>query len=328
LGSRIVRGLLADDSVLPVQELRVLDIKDLQGITDDRLTFINGDVRDQTTVNEACLGVDGVIHSAALVDWGANRPEVVYDINFNGTKNLIDACKGNGVRALVSTSSVDAIYTGKPLRDIDELEPYPKKYPNMYGQSKSEAEQLVISNNTSSLSTCTIRPADIWGEGDPYHLEALFNMAKSGFYVRLGDGKSKCQHVYVGNCAHAHVLALKALLDGNENVEGQAYFITDGLAGNFFEFFDQIVLQSGQRVWPKNLWLPKWFAYGIGAISELIAWLVRPIKYYNPNFSRFAVNYTCTDLIFTSEKAKRDFGFENKYEVEEAIERTARYYSG
>jgi nucleoside-diphosphate-sugar epimerase len=61
-------------------------------------------------------------------------------------------------------------------------------------------------------------------------------------------------------------------------------------------------------------------------LSEFIAFILRPIKHYNPKFSRFAVVYTCTDFTFSSDRAKKDFGFEPKYSVEEAIERTAEHY--
>ena len=83
---------------------------------------------------------------------------------------------------------------------------------------------------------------------------------------------------------------------------------------------------SGYRIWPANLWLPRWFAYAIGAFSETIAWLWSPIKKYSPKMSRFAVVYTCTDYTFTSEKARRDFGFIPKYSKQESFDRTVSYY--
>jgi nucleoside-diphosphate-sugar epimerase len=151
-------------------------------------------------------------------------------------------------------------------------------------------------------------------------------MAKSGFYTRIGNGKALSQHVYSGNMAWAHVLAAKALAEGNAKISGNAYFITDSEPSNFFTFFDNIVSKSGYKIWPHNLWLPKGFAYFLGAISEYIAFAVRPIKYYTPKFSRFAVTYTCTDFTFSAEKAKKDFDFFPKYSKEEALERTVTYF--
>jgi nucleoside-diphosphate-sugar epimerase len=152
-------------------------------------------------------------------------------------------------------------------------------------------------------------------------------MAKSGFYVRLGNGKSICQHVYVGNMAYAHVLAATALWNGNKKVAGEIYFITDGKGTNFFKFFDQVVAGAGYRIFPKNLWLPRGLAYTIGAISEGIAVLMRPVKKYNPKFSRFAVTYTCTDYTFSANKAEIDFDFRPKYTTEQALKKTIAFYS-
>ncbi len=218
------------------------------------------------------------------------------------------------------------MYTGKPLVNIDESIGYPEKYTTMYCESKVLSEQLVKNENCNTFKTCILRPSDIYGEGDPYHVGSLINMAKMGFYVRLGNGKSKCQHVYVGNMAHAHLLAAKAVLEGNEQITGNAYFITDGPGDNFFTFFDQIVEKAGYKIWPRNFWLPKWLAYTLGSVSEFMAFLWRPIKRYNPKFSRFAVEYTCTDFTFNSDKANKDFGYHPKYNLDDAIARTADYF--
>jgi nucleoside-diphosphate-sugar epimerase len=180
--------------------------------------------------------------------------------------------------------------------------------------------------NNNGLKTVILRPSDIYGEADPYHVDSLINMAKGGFYVRLGNGKPKSQHVYVGNMAFAHVLACNALLQ-NKAVDGQVYFITDGPGSNFFRFFDQIVSGAGYKIWPKNLWLPRRFAYSIGFLSEMIAHLASPVKKYTPKFSRFAVIYTCTDFMFSADKAKKDLGFEPKYSDEEALQNTIAYYN-
>ncbi len=111
-------------------------------------------------------------------------------------------------------------------------------------------------------------------------------------------------------------------MDDHGRAAGQAYLLTDGSGSNFFIFFDKVVEGAGYRIRPKNLRLPRWVTYFLGIVSELIALLVRPVKYYNPKLSRFAVTYTCTDFTFSSDKAARDFGFKPKYSKEEVLERT------
>ena len=326
LGKRIVEEILSDDSPLKPGLVKVLDINPYEGKFKHQIEFIKGDVRDSAAVNQACEGIDVVIHSAAIIDWGTNPESIVMSINFEGTKNIIEACRANKVKILVYTSSLDAVFTGKPLVDIDENQAYPEKHQNIYCESKHLAELEVLKANDAQLKTCILRPADIYGEADPYHIDSLVDMAKSGFYVRLGNGKSKCQHVYVGNMAYAHVLAASEMWNGNNKPVGEIFFITDGKPENFFHFFDRVVIGAGYKISPENLWIPRGLAYSMGSISEFIAVLMRPIKRYNPKFSRFAVTYTCTDFIFTSKKAAQYFGFKPKYSLKQSLENTIEFY--
>ena len=326
LGKAIVDELLDQASPVNVKEIRILDMKEYSGTLDERTRFIKGDICRYENLHEACKGIDIVIHTAAIVDWGTKSEKEVYNTNYIATENIIKACRENNVSMLVYTSSLDTVISGKPLVDIDENQPYPAKHPNMYCQSKCLAEKLVIQENNKDLKTCVLRPSDIYGEGDPYHVPPLINMAKGGFYTRIGNGSAKSQHVYVRNIAWAHVLAVKALIENNTNIQGNAYFITDGPGSNFFIFFDKIVAEAGYKIWPKNFWMPRWLAYFLGTVSEYIAIAVRPVKYYNPKLSRFAVMYTCTNFTFNSDKAKRDFGFVPKYSKQTALENTIRYF--
>jgi nucleoside-diphosphate-sugar epimerase len=283
-------------------------------------------VRNYGEVEAACAGVTLVIHAAAIIDWGTQAESVVFDINTGGTENILKACRKNRVPFLIYTSSIDAVFTGKPLVDIDESQPYPDRTHTSYCESKIRSEKLVLAAQGEELKVCILRPSDIYGEADPYHIGSLIQMAKTGFYVRLGNGRSRCQHVYVGNMAHAHVLAADAMLKGNERIFGSAYLITDDQGTNFFTFFDRIVAGAGYSIFPKNLWIPRPLAYAMGSVSEFAARLISPFKKYNPKFSRFAVVYTCTDLTFRSKKAKADFNWEPKYSTAQAVQNTIDYY--
>ncbi|MEI7661882.1 MAG: NAD-dependent epimerase/dehydratase family protein, partial [Bacteroidota bacterium] len=242
LGMAIVRELLDANSPVKPSLLRIFDLVPYPGPPDARIEMVTGNICDAAAVSHACRGIDLVIHSAAMVDWGTKPEREVLAVNFGGTENVMHGCREHKVRHLVYTSSLDAIFGGKSLVNIDETIPYPEKHPNMYCRSKCLSEKLILENGAShdkekptappggatGLTTCILRPADIYGQGDPFHIGSLIDMAKGGFYVRLGDGSSKSQHVYVGNMAWAHVLASKALLDGNPAISGNAYFITDG----------------------------------------------------------------------------------------------------
>jgi len=181
MGKFIIDELLSPDSPLPLKSLRIFDTADFTGQPDSRIEFIRGDILDRETLTEACKGMDVVLHAAAIVDWGTHPPAEVFNVNANGTANVISACKSGGVKVLVFTSSLDAVFGGKPLMNTDENAPYPDRYPNMYCKSKGEAERLVKSANGGGLKTVILRPADIWGEGDPFHIGSFSIWQKEGF---------------------------------------------------------------------------------------------------------------------------------------------------
>lgn len=326
LGSTIAKELLDPESPVQAGLVRVLDLTKSYQVDDSRFESIQGDIRNLETVQSASKGMDIVIHSAAIVDWGTRLPDEVREVNYVGTENIIKACRDQKVKGLIYTSTLDVVYTGKPLVNIDESQPYPTRFHSMYCESKMRAEKAVLEANGQDLATCALRAADIYGEADPYHIGSLIDMAKQGFYVRLGNGKALTQHVYVGNIAFSHILATKAILSGNKQIGGKAYFITDPKPSNFFKFFDQVVTGAGYRIWPRNFWIPKPIAYLLGSIAEGVAFLLRPIKHYNPKFSRFAVTYTCTDYTFSYNRAAGDFNYKPKYSENDALQRTIDFY--
>jgi nucleoside-diphosphate-sugar epimerase len=327
LGTALRRELLDQTPPFPLKSLRILDLETGgEHPSDPRVEWIRGDVRDPVAVAGACREMDVVLHAAAIVDWGTRSEEEIMAVNLEGTRNVVRACTECGVKVMVYTSSLDVLFSGKPLRDVDETTPFPEKHGSSYCVSKTLAEKLVLGSNGNGLRTCSLRPADIYGEGDPYHIGSLIQMARKGFYVRLGNGKSRCQHAYVGNVAHAHVLAAAALLDGNGTIAGRAYFITDGPPSNFFTFFDAFVEAAGYSIRPRNAWLPRWFAYALGCISESVAFLLRPVHRYAPKMSRFAVTYTCTDYTFRPDRAEKELGFRPRYSRQEAFDRTVAYF--
>jgi nucleoside-diphosphate-sugar epimerase len=166
----------------------------------------------------------------------------------------------------------------------------------------------------------------MYGEGDPYHISALLEMAEGWPYVRIGKGRALCQHIYVGNVAHALLQAASAIEKGNTRPCGEVYFLTDSAPSNFFHFFDTIVEGSGYRIRPKNLYIPAPIMLALGYLFEFAAFMLRPLVRINPKVSRFAVWYTCNDFTFSSAKAERDFGYRPKYHESEAVKRSCNYF--
>ena len=311
LGYEIVKQLNKEG-----KEVRILDIAPPPNQNGEEL--ILGDIRNLDDVRKACKDMDIVFQTAAAV-WNPSLPKEVYDeVNIEGNKNVITACKEFGVSKLVYTSTLDVVVDGKkPIVYGDESLPYPPKMPkDHYSRTKIIAEQIVIDANSPELMTCSLRPVGMYGPRDKYHLANIIDVAKSKTNIKLGNGSACFSHVYSENAAHAHILAAKNLYKDSP-VVGESYFVTDHQpAENLFTFMEPFLEGLGLPL-PKRS-IPYRVAYLIAGITEL----------FNPKstFNRFSVIQTCIDHTFVHDKATKDFGYEPIVSKEEAFERTLQWF--
>ena len=324
-----------------LKEIRVFDLAPLDVAGQPDRVALVGDVCDYESVLAACSGVDVVIHAASLIDWGQETPARLVAANVGGTENVLRACREAAVPGLVYTSSMDVVCGHRPVVNADETLAYPARFANDYARTKAQAEQLVLAAHGSAraprsgeepshaqLSTCAIRPCGMFGEGDPYHVASVLRIVRDGgLPVRPGSGRAAFQHVYVGNVAHAHVLAVHRLIEPDSPLGGQAYFITDDSpAVNFFDFMEPIVTQLGYALPPKSRSVPYPVMFAIGASLEAAAALCRPFFQFTPTLTRSSVRFVCHDHTFVGDKARRDLGYAPVYTEAEALERTVDYF--
>jgi len=271
-----------------------------------------GDLRDASQVRAACTGMDTVYQTASLVDWGPRSKDRLHAVNVAGNRNVISACQELGVPKLVYTSSIDVVFDGHPIANGNESLPYPAKHLDHYSHTKMLAEQHVLAaNGQNGLRTCAMRTAGIYGPGDRHRLPSILKAARSGQNIRLGDGSAKFGHVYVTNVVHAHILAADAL-DGP--AAGQAYFIGDHPAGNFFDFFTPYLAAFGFP--PAKTSIPYRVAYALAILMEGAARL--GIGPSTPMLTRYVVASTCVDFYFSHAKAARELGYRPVVSFEQA----------
>lgn len=335
LGRALVHELLKPGCPLSPKEIRLMDLHPAGTPTRKGVTEIKGDVRSMDDLTAACRGIDVVFHCAAMIDWGRHPEDKLYEANVQGTRNVIAACAAAGVRALVFTSTMDVLYDGRPLRDGHEDLPYPVRFPIAYAATKALAEREVLAANGTAtkrgrgsvLRTCSLRPCGLFGEGDPYHISTLVRASRSGkLLFRIGSGRACFQHSYVGNVAHAHVLAAVSLLAPAGRAAGQAYVITDYPAKNFFEFLAPVLEGIGHPLPPRWRFIPSKVMMGVAIMAELGAFLARPFVRLAPTMNRTSVAMVCEDFTFSTDKALRDFDYRPIYTEEEAIRRTVAWF--
>jgi len=282
------------------------------------VTIHRGDLRDVSALIEALSGVDAVFHVAAVPGiWG--KWKTYYEINTQGTENVIRACRQQGVKRLIYTSSPSVVYDGISHLDADESLPYPQKWLCHYPHSKALAEQAVLAaNQTHGLQTVSLRPHLIWGPRDNHLIPRLISRARAGKLIRVGKGSNLVSMSYVENTAAAHVQAHDELCEMGR-CAGNAYFINEPEPVRLWTWIDQI-LALGQLPPVKRSVSPG-VARSLGIVCEAAYWLMR--RETDPPMTRFLASQLSQSHTYTVHRAESDFDYRPIVSIAEGMRRLA-----
>jgi len=179
-----------------------------------------GDIRDKGTL-EAVGPVDVIVHAAAMTDATNQGPEV-YDINVNGTRNVLEYAQSVGAKVVNISSS--AVY-GTNMGVMSETDiPNPN---TEYGRSKLEAEKLVHQfYERSGLDATIVRLFNTFGIGEDYKgnsksIVTLFlEYALRGEAVEIyGNGDQKRAFMFVDDVVRMLDLCVGRVIEGGYGCE-------------------------------------------------------------------------------------------------------------
>lgn len=143
----------------------------------NNINLIRGDIRDKNLLIETVKGCDIIIHLGAIV--GSYNLVDNMEINYHGTKNLIDACNIHGIKRFIFISSVSAA----------------RKAQGPYGKSKKLAEDAIIS---SGLDYTILRPTTIMGRESLGLNRIIKNVNRFNFFIPMvGFGYNTRHPVYI-----------------------------------------------------------------------------------------------------------------------------------
>lgn len=193
--------------------------------------FIEGDIRDAEVCNNACKGIDYVLHQGALgsVPRSINDPRTSNDVNITGTLNMLIAARDNSVKRFVYASS-SSVYGDEP--NLPKIEDRVGKPLSPYAITKKTVE-LYAKNffELYGVETIGLRYFNVFGRRqDPNSVYAavipLFvkTLMKNESPKINGDGMQSRDFTYVDNVIQAN---LKACLAGKEAC-GEVYNIATG----------------------------------------------------------------------------------------------------
>ncbi|MCW7944752.1 NAD-dependent dehydratase [Streptomyces hygroscopicus] len=182
----LMRGLLPRYGY----ELRLLDLRPVEGVPD----AITADLGDREALRAAVRGVDAVLHLAGISL--ESTFEKILKANVEGTYNLYEAAREEGVRRIVFASSNHAVgFTPRPRGD-DPLIPIdtPRRPDTFYGLSKAFGEDLAQYYwDKHGLETVSVRIGSCFPE--PTSVRMLSIWMSPGDGARLFHAALTAEHV-------------------------------------------------------------------------------------------------------------------------------------
>jgi len=309
-GKALVKRLLDDG-----HEVVALDYK--EGLKTEELRawgaeVIIGSVTDRVVVERAVNGVQVVQHLAAAFR-ELNVPESHYDeVNIQGTRNVLEAAEKQGVEKFVycSTCGVHGNIDNPPAGEDAPIQPA-----DYYQRTKYEAEPVVLEFVEKGMKATILRPAAIFGPGDPERFQMIFRRVKKGRFPMFGNGKTTYHPLYIDNLVDALVLAMDP-----EKGNGEAYLIADE---EFVEIED--LVRRVAKALNVEVSIPHYPVWPVVAAGHICEWVCKPFGIAPPIFPR-RVDWYRQNRAFKIDKAKRDLGYRPGIDLDEGLRRTAEWY--
>ena len=289
IGARLARDLRANGHEIVEIDLDVKKPVDIMNVKD---------------LSDACEGCDAIYHLAAAHRDDIFPRSIYYDVNVQGTKNVLQAAQDNNVSRVVFTSSF-AVYGLDSVTPSEETAPAPF---NDYGRSKLEAERVIAKwhQDNQQVGVTVVRPVVVFGEGNRGNVYTLINQVAKGRFLMIGDGSNKKSMAYVGNV----VDFLKFCLDRPAGIEIFNY--ADKPDFDMKRLMAVITKVLGRT--SSKISLPYFIGVGVGHVFDAMS------RVTGKTFpvSAIRVKKFCADTTCAAQKVK-DEGFAPSYSLEDGI---------
>ena len=308
LGSRLVEMLCGRGYRVRALVRKLSNIERLKRLPVE-ITY--GDVGGLETLQPAFDGVEYVVHAAADT---AGREEESETANVQGTRNVIDLCRGHGVKRLVYISSCSVYGTA----DYDEnqvvtedagLERFPEQR-GIYSLAKLRAENLVReAMRQAEVPIVCLRPGTIFGPGGEIFTPMMgFSLGNRVFAV-IGPGDFVLPLVYIDNLCDAVITSIQS-----DRGDYEVFNVVDPGGVTKREYMDALVrkLYPGARV----VYIPRSMLGGVVRLQERLAAALK-IK---PFLTGYRLESSQKRIVYDSSKFERVYGWKPTFTLAEGME--------
>jgi len=266
-------------------------------------------VTDREPLALAMQGIDIIYHLAAAQHEMNVPDQRFWDVNVEGTRNMVEASIQAGVKRFVhgSTIGVYGALEGQICEDS------PCNPDNIYGITKLEGEQVVLSYR-NRLPVVVLRISETYGPGDRRLLK-LFRAIDRGAFFMIGKGNNLHHPIYIDDLVEALLLAATC-----PQAVGEVFVLSGREAVTTREMVATISEHFGRH--GPRLTIPLYPMLLIATVAEA---LLRPVG-IQPPVHRRRMDFFRKGFTFEQGKLSSVLGFAAKVSFKEGALKTAHWY--
>ena len=303
LSINLVRYLLSQG----YSDISGIDLVNFDYPEKDKITFLQGDIRDKEALKQSMAGADIVIHTAAALP--LYSPEDIYSTDIVGSRNVMETALESGVKRFVHISST-AVYGVPDHHPLFETDPVSGVGP--YGEAKVQAEEVCAEFRSKGLTVSTIRPKSFIGPERLGVFAIFYEWASEGRgFPMIGSGNNRYQFLDVEDLCSA----IYACITLDASKVNDVFNIGAAEYTTMKEDY-QVVLDAA--------------GFGKKIVSFPVKPVVAALKVLE--FLKLSPLYpwiyetASTDSFVSIEKAKNLLGFSPQYSNKEALLRNYNWY--
>ena len=312
VGAHLTRKLAKLGADVRILARKTSNSKLLEEFKSLGVEVLYGDVSDRESVFRAVRGRENVFHIAALFREAKFPDSVYFDVNVEGTRNVLDAAENYAVNKVVHCSTV-GVHSHIPNPPATEEEDY--RPGDIYQFTKCEGEKLALEYfKSEKVNGVVVRPAMIWGEGDKRLLKLYKGIASRKFPI-IGDGKTLTHWVYVHDLVNGFVLAAE-----KDVPSGRIYIFAGKRAITIAELYQSIAKAAGVK--PLGFKVPAVPMQLLGSLTEVIC---KPLGIEPPIYRR-RVDFFTKDRSFDTSKAETELGYVAAQDFDTEVQNIFNWY--
>jgi dihydroflavonol-4-reductase len=255
-----------------------------------------GNVLDPASLDRAMRGVDYVYHLAGIISILPDKDDLMWQVNVEGTRNVLAAAKKAGVKRLVHTASIHALSRNWIGRINEEVPFDPSTEAGGYDRTKAAASLLVLEAVKDGLDAVIVCPTGVIGPHD-YRGSEMGDLIKDWLRKKLNFlVKGAYDFVDVRDVAHGLILACE------RGRTGEVYILS-GWQIKVLELKQLVQNALGKRI--SSITVPMWMAKFGAKFMPLFYKITRR----RPRFTDYSLQTLESNSEVSSEKAQKELGY-------------------